>query len=94
MQSSSHFANQSSSDRQAVLAGVTSVVGEHLGISPESISEQHLLTDDLGCDSLDLVEISMQLEEHFDISIPDEFAENIGTIGKVTDGVIALLGNR
>ena len=49
------------------------------------------LRDDLGCDSLDLVEISMLLEEQFEIEIPDDFGEEIDTITQVSDGVTRLL---
>jgi acyl carrier protein len=62
-----------------------------MGMPVDRIAEDNALVEDLGCDSLDIVEISMELEEHFDISIPDEFGEQIRTIGDVTDGVLQLL---
>jgi acyl carrier protein len=59
-------------------------------MDPATLRESDALVEDLGCDSLDIVEISMGLEEHFDISIPDDFNEEVGTIGQVTDGVLRL----
>ena len=79
-------------DRGEVLQNVKEIVGEHMGMQAEQIKESHVLIDDLGCDSLDLVEIAMGLEEHFDIAIPDGFDEQMRTIGNVTDGVLQLLG--
>lgn len=76
--------------RQDVLAGVVEIVAEQLGASAERLRESDAL-ETLGCDSLDIVEIAMQLEERFDISVPDEFADRVRTIGEVTDGVLQLL---
>jgi acyl carrier protein len=78
--------------RTDVLQNVKEIVGEHMGMQAEQIKESHALVDDLGCDSLDLVEIAMELEEHFDIAIPDGFDEQMRTIGNVTDGVLQLIG--
>jgi acyl carrier protein len=63
-----------------------------MAIPPERIQESHTLIEDLGCDSLDLVEISMEAEEQFGIGIPDDFIDRIRTVGDVTDGVLELLG--
>jgi acyl carrier protein len=79
-------------DRSDVLKNVKEIVGEHMGMQAEQIKESHALIEDLGCDSLDLVEIAMELEEHFDIAIPDGFDEQMRTIGDVTDGVLQLIG--
>jgi acyl carrier protein len=76
--------------RAAVLADVSRVVAEQLGMAADQIQESATL-ESLGCDSLDIVEISMNLEEQFDISIPDEFGEQVRTVGEVTDGVLRLL---
>jgi acyl carrier protein len=73
------------------LRDVQEIVAEHLGMQMERIRESDALIEDLGCDSLDIVEISMALEEHFDISIPDEFDEQMRTIGDVTDAVLRLV---
>jgi len=74
------------------LADVKQIVGEQMAIPPQRIQENHALVEDLGCDSLDLVEISMETEEHFGISVPDEFVDQVRTIGDVADGVLELLG--
>ena len=56
------------------------LVAEQLGISPEEAVPEAAFIDDLGADSLDIVELVMSLEEEFDIEIPDEDAEKIQTI--------------
>jgi len=47
---------------------------------------------DLGCDSLDVIEITMEVEEHFDVTVPDEASERIDTVGQIADGVLELRG--
>ena len=53
----------------------------------EKIHESSHLENDLGFDSLDKVETLMEVEEHFDISVPDEESQNINTVGDIADGV-------
>ena len=60
---------------------VKKIVIEHLGVEPEKVVTNANFIDDLGADSLDIVELVMALEEEFGISIPDEEAENIKTVG-------------
>ena len=60
---------------------VTGLIVEQLGISPDEVVSQASFVDDLGADSLDIVELVMSMEESFDIEIPDEDAEKIQTIG-------------
>jgi acyl carrier protein len=78
--------------RDQVLADVKQIIGEQMAIPPEKIRESHTLVEDLGCDSLDIVEITMETEEQFGISVPDELVERIRTVGDVADGVLELLG--
>lgn len=59
---------------------VKSIVAEQLGVEEEKVTEDASFIDDLGADSLDIVELIMALEEEFDIEIPDEEAEKIATI--------------
>ena len=59
------------------------VVSEQLGIKTEEIKEESSFKDDLGADSLDLVELVMTLEEKFSIEIPDEDAEKLQKISDV-----------
>ena len=60
---------------------VTDLIVEQLGVSKEEAVVKASFIDDLGADSLDIVELVMSLEEEFDIEIPDEDAEKIQTIG-------------
>ena len=63
---------------------VTSIIAEQLGVDVEEVAPGSSFTDDLGADSLDIVELVMAFEEEFDIEIPDEDAEKIA---KVEDAV-------
>lgn len=63
--------------RPTIRDRVITIVAKQLGVSEEHISPDKLFIDDLGADSLDLVEITMALEEEFEINIPDEQAEKI-----------------
>lgn len=62
-------------------ARVTDLIVEQLGVSKEEAVLNASFVDDLGADSLDIVELVMTLEETFDIEIPDDDAEKIQTIG-------------
>jgi acyl carrier protein len=60
---------------------VIEIVREQLDVKPEDISLDKIFTEDLGADSLAIVELVLAFEEHFDIKIPDEEVENIKTVG-------------
>lgn len=60
---------------------VTSIVVEKLGVEESDITPEASFINDLGADSLDTVELIMEFEKIFDITIPDEEAENIATVG-------------
>ena len=62
-------------------ARVIGIVVEKLGINEEDVSRESSFTNDLGADSLDTVELIMEFEKEFDITIPDEDAEKIATVG-------------
>jgi len=79
-------------DRDQVLARVKEVVGEQLSHAPEMLEERHRLVADLGADSLDLIEIAMELEEEFDVSVPDDVQET-QTVGEIVDCVMRLLAS-
>ncbi|ADD02541.1 acyl carrier protein [Thermoanaerobacter mathranii subsp. mathranii str. A3] len=64
---------------------VRDIIAEQLGIDPDEITMESSFIDDLGADSLDIVELIMALEEEFDIEIPDEDAEKIKTVGDVVE---------
>jgi len=65
----------------AVFEKVRDVIAEELNVSEDQITPDASFADDLGADSLDVVELVMRLEDEFDISIPDEDAEKIRTVG-------------
>ncbi|HXY58116.1 MAG TPA: acyl carrier protein [Methylocystis sp.] len=60
---------------------VKKIVVEHLGVEPEKVVDKANFIDDLGADSLDIVELVMAFEEEFGIEIPDDAAETILTVG-------------
>lgn len=64
---------------------IVQVVSEELAISEDEITGDASFIDDLGADSLDVVELIMALEEEFDIEIPDEDAENIATVADAVE---------
>ena len=64
-----------------VLERVKKIVVENLDVEADKVVESASFIDDLGADSLDLVELVMAFEEEFDIEIPDEVQENIRSVG-------------
>jgi acyl carrier protein len=62
-----------------------------LSVEPTRVTEAARFKEDLDADSLDLVELVMGLEERFDISVPEEDLENVGTVGQAVDLVLAKL---
>jgi acyl carrier protein len=60
---------------------LTEIIADQLGVELEQVVPSASFTDDLGADSLDLVELIMALEEEFEVDIPDEDAEKILTVG-------------
>jgi len=61
---------------------VIDIVAEQLGVDKEKVTPETSFVNDLGADSLDTVELVMELEEEFDINIPDDAAEKIQTVGQ------------
>lgn len=64
---------------------VKEIVVEQLGVEADDVTIESSFIDDLGADSLDIVELIMALEEEFDLEIPDEEAEKFPTVGNVVD---------
>ncbi|MCR9120474.1 MAG: acyl carrier protein [bacterium] len=64
---------------------VIDIVAEQLGVEKEKVSRETSFVNDLGADSLDTVELVMELEEEFDITIPDDVAEKIQTVGQAIE---------
>lgn len=62
---------------------VKEIIVEQLGVDPEKVKIEASFIDDLGADSLDIVELVMAMEEEFDLEIPDEEAEKLRTVGDV-----------
>ena len=68
-----------------IFENVVQALAEQFEIEPETITMDTSLIDDLGADSLDVVELIMSLEETFSISISDEDAVKLDTVGKIVD---------
>jgi acyl carrier protein len=64
---------------------VIELVSENLGVNKEQVTRKTSFIEDLGADSLDIVELIMELEEEFEINIPDEQAEKIKNVGEAID---------
>ncbi len=64
---------------------VKDIIEKELGVEREKLTDEASFIDDLGADSLDIVELVMELEEEFEITIPDEQAEKIKTVGEAID---------
>lgn len=63
---------------------IKDIIVEQLSVDPEKVKPEASFIDDLGADSLDIVELVMAMEEEFDIEIPDEDAEKLKTVSDVT----------
>jgi acyl carrier protein len=69
----------------AVTERVKKIIAEQLGVEPENVTPEATFVEDLGADSLDIVELVMALEEEFGIEIPDEEAEKIVNVQNAVD---------
>lgn len=70
-------------------ARVRSIIADQLGVAEDEIKIESKFVEDLGADSLDIVELIMAMEEEFETEIPDEEAEKIRTVGNAVDYVTA-----
>ena len=70
---------------EEVFEKVKGIIVEQLGVSDTAVTMEASFIDDLGADSLDIVELVMALEEEFDMEIPDSDAEKVVTVGDVVD---------
>lgn len=66
-----------------VLEKVKSILAEQFDVEEDKITEDTSLQDDLGADSLDVVDLLMSIEDEFEIEVPDEDVENIKTVGEL-----------
>ena len=74
---------------EEIQAKVTEIIVDKLGVDESSVVPTASFTNDLGADSLDTVELIMELEKQFDITIPDEEAEKITTVQDALDYIAA-----
>ncbi len=72
---------------------VVDIVAEQLGVDKDKINRETHFVNDLGADSLDTVELVMELEEEFDISIPQDAADKIQRVGEAIDYIEKNQGN-
>ena len=72
-------------NQEEIFEKVKKIIVEQLGVAETSVTMEASFIDDLGADSLDIVELIMALEEEFDMEIPDEDAENIVSVSDVVD---------
>ena len=78
----------------AVDAKVKEIIVEQLGVDESQVDDSASFVDDLGADSLDIVELVMAFEEAFDLDIPDEDAEKIGTVKSAIDYIQAKMAKK
>jgi acyl carrier protein len=75
-------------DAQAIESKVIEIISEQMGVDRSEITRDTSFINDLNADSLDTVELVMEFEDEFDMSIPDEEAEKIQTVGAAIDYII------
>ena len=73
----------------AVFERIRDVIAQELNVSEDQITPDASFADDLGADSLDVVELVMRLEDEFDVSIPDDDAEKIRTVANAVEYIEA-----
>ena len=71
--------------QEEIFEKVREIVIDRLGVTEDAVTNEASFVDDLGADSLDIVELVMAIEEEFEIEIPDEDAEKVVTVGDVVE---------
>jgi acyl carrier protein len=79
-------------DRATVLTTVIDTAVELLKLDPAVVTEDATWAEDLEADSLDLTELVMALEDHFEVEVPEDALENVKTVGDAADVVLAAVG--
>ena len=77
-------------DVKAIESKVIEIIGEQMGADKSEITRETSFINDLNADSLDTVELVMEFEDEFDMSIPDEEAEKIQTVGAAIDYIVSI----
>ena len=78
--------------REEVVAKLKSIVSDRLDVEEDQITEDKSFVEDLGADSLDIVELIMGLEDEFRIEIPDEDAEKLTSVGEALKYTLEKIG--
>jgi acyl carrier protein len=73
---------QTPTEMSEIAEKVKAIIIDKLGVEASEVTPEASFTNDLGADSLDTVELIMEFEKEFNVSIPDDQAENIGTVGQ------------
>ncbi len=81
-------------DAQAIEQKVIEIISEQMGVDKSEITRETSFINDLNADSLDTVELVMEFEDEFDMSIPDEEAEKIQTVGAAIDYIINVVQSK
>ena len=69
----------------SVFDQVKNIIVKKIGALPQNVTMKSSMTDDLGCDDLDVAELTMAIEQEFEISIPDEYSEKFKTVKDIVD---------
>ena len=81
-------------DVKAIEKKVTGIICEQMGADEADISRETSFINDLNADSLDTVELVMEFEDEFDMTIPDEEAEKIQTVGAAVDYIVKVIQSK
>jgi len=81
-------------DVQAIKSKVIDIISEQMGVDKSEVSLETSFINDLNADSLDTVELVMEFEDEFDMSIPDEEAEKIQTVGAAVEYIVKVAQSR
>jgi acyl carrier protein len=81
--------NKTLREMSEIAKKVTAIIVDKLGVDEAEVTREASFTNDLGADSLDTVELIMEFEKEFNIAIPDDQAEKIGTVGHAIDYIEA-----
>ena len=81
-------------DVKAIETRVIDIISEQMGADKSEITRETSFINDLNADSLDTVELVMEFEDEFDMSIPDEEAEKIQTVGAAIDYIVNIVQSR